>query len=141
MISDSFQLLADAIATIPNFDERKRLARSIGILCNNRRNFDWSLWNKICRVSEPETKIDELRERVDAVKQEEKNMVIWVRGGVVKANCDQRAIVLGVDVDIIHIRLLGNNDEYNIKPHCIIGFEIGKGLTIKFDYKGHHYKG
>ena len=46
-----FRALADAIAGIEDREERKRMAKLIGDVCQScNGNFNWSVWNSACGV-------------------------------------------------------------------------------------------
>ena len=44
--------IAEAIASISNFDERKQVADRIGSICADGKNFDGWLWHKACQTEE-----------------------------------------------------------------------------------------
>ncbi len=51
MTTQHFKILAEAIATIEDFGERKRTSQLIGTVCAvANKNFNWFIWYSMCLV-------------------------------------------------------------------------------------------
>ncbi len=51
MTTQHFKILAEAIATIEDFGERKRTSQLIGTVCAvANKNFNWFIWYETCLV-------------------------------------------------------------------------------------------
>ena len=87
---------------------------------------------QIIEHQEQRRQIKELEDRKSEPKKA--TMVIWVRKDAVRAQTNQRAIVLGIDKHCdIEIKLLGDDLLFTIKPKDVIGIEVEE-MILQFNY-------
>ena len=63
-------------------------------------------------------------------------MVVWINKDVVRANTNQRALVLKTVRRQIFVQLLGTDEKFVVQPHHVVGVEIDDSLTINFKCTG-----